>query len=113
MGYGLLGGRHVPSRAHVILVDRRSPRKFLAPSEQVNMSSQCWPTVAARGQSCEKACTVRGMECDRSQFHFLNDCRVLEKHFWCKLCAHQVGEELPVYVPDRTQPTYGQCLVTF
>eukprot|EP00913_Durusdinium_trenchii_P013555 g12725.t1 len=48
------------------------------------------------------------------QLFFLNDCNLLRKHFPCEAgCAHQVGKELPVYVPDEFQPTYRQCLLTF
>eukprot|EP00747_Dinoflagellata_sp_TGD_P064221 gnl/TRDRNA2_/TRDRNA2_153805_c0_seq2.p1 gnl/TRDRNA2_/TRDRNA2_153805_c0~~gnl/TRDRNA2_/TRDRNA2_153805_c0_seq2.p1 ORF type:complete len:816 (+),score=142.21 gnl/TRDRNA2_/TRDRNA2_153805_c0_seq2:173-2449(+) len=112
--YGVLDGRHLASRTRVLLVDRRSSRHYLPPKEQVNMSSNAVAMAAKKGESCSAACSSAGMWCDSSQLHFVNDCQALRKHFGCEQgCAHQVGKELPVYVPEPKEPTYQQCLVTF
>lgn len=111
--YGLLVGRDVTSRAQVVLVDRRSQRNYLKPELLFSRDTESLPLVAARGESCTQTCSLRGMHCDATQLYFLNNCRTMEQHFHCKWCAHQVGQELPVYVPDEKQPTFGQCLITF
>jgi len=77
------------------------------------MSPDAVTVAGARGESCLQACEAKGLVCDKAQMPFVNDCRELRKHFNCQWCAHQVGGELPVYVPDEAQPTFGQCLVTF
>jgi len=111
--YGLVSGRHSISRAKLLLVDRRSPRGFLPAGDQWRMSDRAVTVAAGRNQSCSQACAVRRMTCDPKQLHFVNNCHALQQHFKCTWCAHQVGNELPVYVPDDFQPTYRQCLVTF
>jgi len=111
--HGVVAARHLQSRARVLLVDQRGSKGYLH-SEQLRMSKHCKPVAGARGESCSAACSARGLECDVAQMHFLNDCHALKRHFACEEgCAHQVGKELPVYVPDDFQPTYRQCLVTF
>jgi len=112
--YGIVSAVHVETRGRVLLVDRRSPRGYLPANQRRQQSEQGVPVAAARGESCSMACASRAMLCDAEQLHFLNSCDALEKHFACEGgCAHQVGKELPVYVPDEMQPTYRQCLVTF
>jgi len=112
--YGLLQGRHLQSRAHLLLVDRRSPLGYLPESMQVKRRADSVTVGADKGQSCTAACQQKQMQCNEREMHFVNNCRSLEEHFGCEAgCAHQVGKELPVYVPDETQPTYRQCLVTF
>merc|ERR1712050_236005 len=94
--------------------DRRSCRRFLPEPLQVRMAATCVMVAGKKGESCTAVCQARAMTCSVTDMHFLNNCNALEKHFGCEGgCAHQVGRELPVYVPDVTQPTYRQCLVTF
>lgn len=80
----------------------------------MQMSPRSMAVAGEKGQSCASACQAKQMTCNEREMHFINNCRTLEKFFGCEGgCAHQVGKELPVYVPDETQPTYRQCLVTF
>jgi len=111
--YGVMYGRHVASRAPVMLVDRRSSRGFLPLQYRIQMIAGVHVTAGQPGESCQDRCSSQHMKCDAQQLHFLNDCRTLEEHFQCKYCAQQVGEELPAFVQDPEQSTYEQCLVTF
>lgn len=112
--YGLLQGRHLQSRARLLLVDRRSPLGYLPPAQQLRMRPDSLTVGGAKGLSCTAVCQQKQMQCNEREMHFINNCKTLETHFACEAgCAHQVGKELPVYVPDETQPTYRQCLVTF
>jgi len=112
--YGVLHARHLPTRTRLLMVDRRSPRPYLAAHKRWQMSALSVPMAAARGKSCTAHCSERRMQCNSREMYFINNCAELERHFGCEAgCAHQVGKELPVYVPDETQPTYRQCLVTF
>jgi len=43
----------------------------------------------------------------------VNTCEALKQHFPCEDgCGHQVGQEIPAYVHDRSRDTALQCLVT-
>lgn len=46
--YGVLHARHMASRAHILMVDRRSAQNYLAPSEQKTLSSRCCPPLEIR-----------------------------------------------------------------
>jgi hypothetical protein len=112
--YGMVHARHLQSRARILLVDKRSPLHYLPEAQQVRMNPNSMAVAAAKGLSCKQTCESKQMTCDNREMHFINNCRTLESLFGCEAgCAHQVGKELPVYVPDETQPTYRQCLVTF
>eukprot|EP00930_Biecheleria_cincta_P002271 TRINITY_DN10328_c0_g1_i3.p1 TRINITY_DN10328_c0_g1~~TRINITY_DN10328_c0_g1_i3.p1 ORF type:complete len:260 (-),score=33.58 TRINITY_DN10328_c0_g1_i3:103-882(-) len=111
--YGLIVGRHLATRATVLLADKRSPKTYLPDSQRIVRRADLQAVAAARNISCTQACSEHTMSCASDQLHFLNNCPELEKHFGCVLCAHQVGTELPVHVVGEEQPTVGQCLVTF
>mmetsp|Transcript_126067 Transcript_126067/g.402952 ORF Transcript_126067/g.402952 Transcript_126067/m.402952 type:complete len:804 (+) Transcript_126067:203-2614(+) len=112
--HGVFLGRHLASRAQVLLVDRRSSHGYLLPSDQLRPSEGLAVVPAiGRDMSCSETCQERGMRCDAEQLHFVNNCSLLQQHFDCKFCAHQVGEELPVYVSESSNMNVGQCLVTF
>ncbi|CAJ1383002.1 unnamed protein product [Effrenium voratum] len=112
--YGVIVGRMVSQHVPLLLVDRRSPRGYLQEDEQLRLESDFEVIAGGQGQSCEDVCKQRRSSCDKNQLYFLNDCNLLRKHFACEAgCAHQVGKELPVYVPDSFQPTHRQCLLTF
>jgi len=111
--YGALYARHVKTRVRLLLVDRRSSRGYLNPTENIAMGSNSRAVAGVRGASCTGTCALRGEQCNNNELYFVNTCKALEQHFGCEAgCAHQVGKELPVYVPDETQPTYRQCLAT-
>ncbi|CAE7312576.1 GNTI [Symbiodinium natans] len=112
--YGIMVGRIVSQRIPLLLVDKRSKLGFLRPEEQLRFSEDYEVVPGSQGRSCVEVCQSRNSKCDSKQIYFLNDCNVLKKHFPCEAgCAHQVGKELPVYVPDHVQSTTGQCLLTF
>lgn len=111
--YGLIVGRHLASRATVLLADKRSPKTYLPSLQRIVRRADLKAVAAERNISCTQACSERSMSCESEQLHFLNNCPELEQHFGCSLCAHQVGAELPVQVVGEEQPTFGQCLVTF
>ena len=111
--YGVIVGRS-KQRVPLLLVDRRSSRRYLRPEEQLHLEQGVEVLAGRQGWSCEEECLHRGAFCDKMQLYFLNDCHLLRTHFPCEAgCAHPVGDELPVYVPDSFQPTYRQCLLTF
>ena len=111
--YGVMLGKS-KRRVPLLLVDRRSSRRYLRPAEQLHLEQGSEVLAGRQGWSCEEECLHRGAFCDKMQLYFLNDCNLLRTHFPCEAgCAHQVGNELPVYVPDSFQPTYRQCLLTF
>ncbi|CAJ1352197.1 unnamed protein product [Effrenium voratum] len=110
--YGLVVGRHLTSQAVVLLADRRSSKDYLPVPMRARRNPKLLPTPSAAGQSCDDACKEQGMSCSADQLHFMNECGVMMAHFGCKFCAHQAGLELPAYVVDDFQPTFGQCLVT-
>jgi len=110
--YGVVVTRS-KARSLLLLVDKRSPRGYLG-AASLRLREDCESVAGAQGESCKNACASKGTVCDASQMYFFNNCATLEKHFGCEAgCAHQVGKELPVYVPDDFQPTYRQCLVSF
>ncbi|CAK9001972.1 unnamed protein product [Durusdinium trenchii] len=112
--YGVMAGKLVNQRIPLLLVDKRSSRGYLHREDQLRLDPGYEVVAGARGLSCDEVCKLRGSSCDKMQLFFLNDCNLLRKHFPCEAgCAHQVGKELPVYVPDEFQPTYRQCLLTF
>jgi len=112
--YGIVKGVHRDRRSTVLLVDVRSPRQYLEPHVQKKLSPLCVPVLGEQGESCLDACKRGSLVCDDEQLYFLNECNRLQDAFPCEDgCAHQVGEELPVYVSDPEQMTYRQCLVTF
>jgi len=110
--YGMLPARDPMSRAQILLLDRRSPRAYLPTSERIIRDPGMKVVPAVIDQSCTQACGAQRLRCDKAQLHFVNDCAELQQHFDCKWCLHQVGQELPVLVTDRTDMNYGQCLMT-
>lgn len=112
--YGAMAGKLMSQGLPLLLVDRRSSRGYLQKTEQLRFGPDFEVIAGSKGLSCDEVCQRRGSTCDKMQLYFLNDCNLLRKHFECEAgCAHQVGKELPVYVPDEFQPTYRQCLLTF
>lgn len=112
--YGLMHTKHESTRAHLLFVDQRSPGNYLKPGLQIERNPNMQSVAAKQGDDCQTACSTRNMQCHQDQMHFLNTCKELEAQFGCpEGCAHQVGKELPVFVPDVTQPSHGQCLITF
>jgi len=112
--HGIVMGRHPASLARILLVDKMSAQHYLRLSERMPLLRSTISVPGIQGQSCDEACASKHMKCDASQLEYFNNCHALEKHFKCEAgCAHQVGNELPVYVPDSFQPTHQQCLVTF
>lgn len=101
---------------------RRTKRLFLADRRKcdylhpphLSLPSPGYTEVKARrSQSCTDACAGRQMRCDGPQMPFVNTCEAMRRHFPCEGgCGHQVGLELPCYVPDEKQATYRQCLTS-
>lgn len=112
--YGTVVGRIVSQQVPLLMVDKRSQLGLLRPEEQLRFNVNFEVVPGSQGKSCVEVCQSRNAKCDKQQIYFLNDCNLLKKHFPCEAgCAHQVGKELPVYVPDPAQSTKGQCLITF
>ncbi|CAE6940996.1 Mgat1 [Symbiodinium sp. CCMP2456] len=112
--YGTVVGRIVSQQVPLLMVDKRSQLGLLRPEEQLRFNVNFEVVPGSQGKSCVEVCQARNAKCDKQQIYFLNDCNLLKKHFPCEAgCAHQVGKELPVYVPDPAQSTKGQCLITF
>jgi hypothetical protein len=129
-GSGSSGG---PLWAHdrVFLVDRRQGAWLLrggGGSQQVQQvqaarqeqEQEAWVLKPGaeflngqRGQSCEDRCRRANKKCEDGQLEFANDCGRLMAAFPCEGgCGHQIGDEIPAYVPDRGADTFGQCLTT-
>ncbi|CAE7239906.1 unnamed protein product [Symbiodinium necroappetens] len=112
--YGTVVGRIVSQQVPLLMLDKRSQLGLLRPEEQLRFNVNFEVVPGSQGKSCVEVCQSRNAKCDKQQIYFLNDCNLLKKHFPCEAgCAHQVGKELPVYVPDPAQSTKGQCLITF
>jgi len=112
--YGVLNGKHLLHRSDILLVDKRDPRRFLPEGQRLQPPPETTMVKAAQGSSCAEACTHLHLMCDPDFLYLANTCQALKKRFPCEQgCAHQVGKELPVYVPDAEESTYRQCLVSF
>mmetsp|Transcript_3252 Transcript_3252/g.7511 ORF Transcript_3252/g.7511 Transcript_3252/m.7511 type:complete len:324 (-) Transcript_3252:400-1371(-) len=104
----------------VLLVDRRRAAALLLEAGGARAETEAWRpsakarrVTAPRGASCDAVCRRAGLRCDPKELEFANDCASLRAHFPCEGgCGHQVGDEIPAYVPDRQAATFGQCLVT-
>eukprot|EP00405_Crypthecodinium_cohnii_P041394 CAMPEP_0206566504 /NCGR_PEP_ID=MMETSP0325_2-20121206/24700_1 /ASSEMBLY_ACC=CAM_ASM_000347 /TAXON_ID=2866 /ORGANISM="Crypthecodinium cohnii, Strain Seligo" /LENGTH=727 /DNA_ID=CAMNT_0054069551 /DNA_START=230 /DNA_END=2414 /DNA_ORIENTATION=+ len=109
--YGLVAMRY-RQRSWLLLMDLRSPRMWSVESRKPH--PKLITVGANRGQNCRNACSDVGMICDNGQMYFVNNCTNLRKHFACEAgCAHQIGPDLPAYVPEDSMDTYQQCLVTY
>ncbi|KAJ1489324.1 GNT-I family-domain-containing protein [Baffinella frigidus] len=95
----------------ILLYDRRL--SDLAPDPILPPASFA-PSAAPQGSSCVAHCQSIGKRCDNSWFDFVNSCEQLGKAFSCAPhgCGYEVGEDIPVYVSDKSHPTFGTCLIT-
>ena len=91
--------------------------KQIAPNEQVRPAPGLLHMAANPGETCNARCQ-RGkggvrMQCEMTQFAFLNTCEALKRVFPCERgCGHQTGPDIPNYVTNPQQPTYQQCLIS-
>ena len=68
--------------------------------------------AAAQGRNCIETCSSIGKVCDDKQQEFANNCETMASLFPCEAgCGHQMGAELPAYVPDQIPATFQQCLI--
>ena len=68
--------------------------------------------AAAQGRNCIETCSSIGKVCDDKQQEFANNCETMASLFPCEAgCGHQMGAELPAYVPDPSVATFQQCLI--
>jgi len=65
-----------------------------------------------KGYNCEKTCKLVQKRCQETQFDFVNECSELGKHFPCKKCGIQMGEDIPNFVDDVTNEWDQWCLTT-
>lgn len=95
------------------LVDRRQGHGLLPPEEIWKTRKGLEVIKALPGESCENACGKLMKRCLPRELEFLNNCETMKRYFPCEAgCGHQVGQEIPCYVHDKTRDTAGQCLVT-
>eukprot|EP00929_Paragymnodinium_shiwhaense_P098338 TRINITY_DN59821_c0_g1_i1.p1 TRINITY_DN59821_c0_g1~~TRINITY_DN59821_c0_g1_i1.p1 ORF type:complete len:719 (-),score=137.52 TRINITY_DN59821_c0_g1_i1:301-2457(-) len=100
-------------RATIALVDRRQGGAWLPEAEIWKPNPRRKVAVASPGESCDKFCGRQSMRCEDKELEFVNKCMELRKVFPCEDgCGHQVGQELPAFVHDKTRDTARQCLVT-
>ena len=96
----------------LLLADRRVC-PYLRAAEQIRPDPAVQYRAAQQGESCTKTCAAAGMRCRGDHLQWANNCEVLARLFPCEAgCGHQIGEEIPCYVQDRTQVTHQQCLTT-
>eukprot|EP00933_Yihiella_yeosuensis_P072446 TRINITY_DN8082_c1_g4_i1.p1 TRINITY_DN8082_c1_g4~~TRINITY_DN8082_c1_g4_i1.p1 ORF type:complete len:578 (+),score=76.01 TRINITY_DN8082_c1_g4_i1:266-1999(+) len=98
---------------NVALVDRRQGKGIL-PENELWLPIPGQRLEAARaGESCDSVCQRLGHRCVQRQLEYANACEHLKQYFPCEAgCGHQVGQEIPCYVHDKSRDTAGQCLVT-
>lgn len=110
---GIVFTRHQQSQAVIALVDRRRAEGVLPDSEQWKPHPERVVSKAQPGQSCDNLCAAEKKHCDPAELEFVNNCEEMKKAFPCEDgCGHQVGQEIPAYVHDKTRDTALQCLVT-
>jgi len=111
---GIVITRHPRAPNTVLaLVDRRWGEGALPERELWRPHPQQRAEKAAPGESCAGLCSRLEMRCEVSELEFVNTCEALRRVFPCEDgCGHQVGQEIPAYVHDRSRDTALQCLVT-
>jgi len=110
---GVVITRHPQSRAVIALVDRRLGEGMLPEQELWRPHPGHHVAKADPGESCDGRCARLGMRCEARELEFVNTCEAMRSAFPCEDgCGHQVGQEIPAYVHDRSRDTALQCLVT-
>ena len=113
MGGGGGGQSALWAADRVLLVDRRAAAALLPGHEAWRPNPGARVLAGDRGKSCDDRCRREGRRCDARELEFVNSCEALARVFPCEGgCGHQIGNEIPAYVPDRAADTFGQCLVT-
>merc|ERR1712146_54303 len=70
--YGVVVTRHLQTRARVLMVDRRSSRKYLPPAAQLTLPDNAGVFAGSKGESCNDVCSLNGQMCQDQLIHFLN-----------------------------------------
>eukprot|EP00928_Gymnodinium_smaydae_P060295 TRINITY_DN4390_c3_g1_i1.p1 TRINITY_DN4390_c3_g1~~TRINITY_DN4390_c3_g1_i1.p1 ORF type:complete len:604 (-),score=112.47 TRINITY_DN4390_c3_g1_i1:62-1873(-) len=110
---GLVLTRVQPTNALLAVVDRRQAQGLLPDAEQWHPNPGRTIAAARPAQSCAELCGSRGQRCSPREFEWANTCETMKAYFACDDgCGHQVGQEIPAFVHDRSRDTAGQCLVT-
>jgi len=110
---GVIATRHPRSGAGVLLVDQRRGEGLLPEASLWRPHPSREVGAARPGQSCSDFCGDLGMVCIDKELEYVNECSFLQDHFPCEAgCGHQVGQEIPCYVHERSRDTALQCLVT-
>ena len=94
------GGGGGGARTEVLVAMRRRC-DYLRPPELLVSARELTLVGADRGESCTARCGREGRRCDRGELLFpaARSCAALRAAFGCKVCGHQVGTELPAFVP--------------
>jgi len=110
---GIVITRHPQSHTVIALVDRRHGEDVLPEQELWRPHPQRQVSKAQPGESCDGLCLRLGKRCQDRELEFVNNCEAMQREFPCEDgCGHQVGQEIPAYVHDRSRDTALQCLVT-
>ena len=70
------------------------------------------PVGGDYGESCSDVCRKRGMACEDSALHAVNNCNSLTALFKCTKCERNEGPDQPCQVnPSAGIGTHGECLL--
>lgn len=111
--HGILMGRRPITGGLVVLVDRRTSKPFLPPSEALRPHQELVVKTASKHINCLDTCSSFGLRCQDDQLYFINNCPALQANFPCRGCAHEVGSDLPNFVDGEASVNLGICLVTY
>ena len=65
------------------------------------------------GDSCNDACSTKGLSCDESSLLALNFCATLQRYFQCASCELSIGPDQPCFVDPTAEKKFfpGSCLL--